>query len=187
VTYSAGRFAFEFWRGDPERPYWLGFSEAQWTSVGLVWSIAGVELLSPGLAEMRTLRALHGTVAVGLVLAMLYVAWQRHRQGQGYRLLLPAHVEEFAAALGRATYSPTPEVVSVAHTTLGVQISASQIWQAGKRIDHFALSSQRSLLTEESAQALAGLVLRFRRSSYREVELVRGDHGVYHVLIDNDV
>ncbi len=183
VTYSAGRFAFEFWRGDPERPYWLGFSEAQWTSVGLVWCVAGAELLSPGLAEMRALRALHGAVAVGLVLAMLYVAWQRQRQGQGYRFLLPAHVEEFAAALGHVTSPAAPERLSVARTTLGIQISASQIWQAGKRIDHFALSSQSGLLTEKSAQALAGLVLRLRQSSTREVEFIRGDHGVYHLLI----
>jgi hypothetical protein len=49
VAYAVGRFGLEFLRGDAARPYLLGFSEAQWTSVVLAWvaAAAGVGGLQP--------------------------------------------------------------------------------------------------------------------------------------------
>ena len=35
AAYGVARFALEEWRGDAVRRYWLGFSEAQWTSLAL--------------------------------------------------------------------------------------------------------------------------------------------------------
>ncbi len=37
ISYSLFRFFIEFFRGDSERPIWVGVSEAQWTSVILVF------------------------------------------------------------------------------------------------------------------------------------------------------
>jgi hypothetical protein len=39
-----GRFYFEFLRGDSERPYYFGFSEAQWTSLAIVCVAIAVEM-----------------------------------------------------------------------------------------------------------------------------------------------
>ena len=44
VLYSTGRFAFEFFRGDANRPYFAGFSEPQWISMGLVSAAAAAAL-----------------------------------------------------------------------------------------------------------------------------------------------
>ena len=35
IAYGCGRFCLEFFRGDATRPYFCGFSEAQWTSLVL--------------------------------------------------------------------------------------------------------------------------------------------------------
>ncbi len=40
IIYGAARFFFEFLRGDPDRPYFAGFSEAQWTSLILMSLVA---------------------------------------------------------------------------------------------------------------------------------------------------
>jgi phosphatidylglycerol:prolipoprotein diacylglycerol transferase len=43
VTYAAGRFALEFWRGDADRGVWMGLSLSQWLALvavgclGVVW------------------------------------------------------------------------------------------------------------------------------------------------------
>ena len=44
VTYAVGRFVIELWRGDVERGIALGFSTAQWVSLGLVLAVAAVTL-----------------------------------------------------------------------------------------------------------------------------------------------
>ena len=44
ISYGVARFGLEFWRGDPERPYLWGFSEAQWISLLLMGLAAGAEL-----------------------------------------------------------------------------------------------------------------------------------------------
>jgi len=57
-TYSIGRFAIEFLRGDPDRGFALGFSTAQWVSIAIVASLVvvwgrprAVRLVARGLAR----------------------------------------------------------------------------------------------------------------------------------------
>ena len=66
AAYGVARFALEEWRGDAERRYWRGFSEAQWTSLVLTalavvshWQAA----LAPALIVCGML-ALRGRVIV---------------------------------------------------------------------------------------------------------------------------
>lgn len=50
LSYGGIRFILEFYRGDVERPFFKGFSEAQWTSFGIFIAIAilyNCELLPP--------------------------------------------------------------------------------------------------------------------------------------------
>jgi hypothetical protein len=68
--YSAGRFGLEFLRGD-ERPYFLGFSEAQWTAAGLaaVISLAPWVLVSPAAGAGYYLAA--GSLGIMLFLTLI--------------------------------------------------------------------------------------------------------------------
>jgi hypothetical protein len=74
MTYALGRFCFEFLRGDLERPYALGFSEAQWTSLAMTGLMGGLELTGqlPRHAWQIALAAL-------ILLAMVAIRFGRHR------------------------------------------------------------------------------------------------------------
>ncbi|MGB9178148.1 MAG: prolipoprotein diacylglyceryl transferase family protein [Pyrinomonadaceae bacterium] len=83
VAYALGRFVFEFARGDAERPYLRGFSEAQWTSLFLVCATLCAEL-----AGLIVFQRWHAGALVLLSLLMLAVALRRRlRKTNGRKLL----------------------------------------------------------------------------------------------------
>jgi hypothetical protein len=72
VSYAGGRFCFEFMRGDAERPYVWGFSEAQWTSIFLLWAVVWTEL-----AGALPYRPWHLWATAALVLIIISLAAYR--------------------------------------------------------------------------------------------------------------
>jgi prolipoprotein diacylglyceryltransferase len=189
VTYNVGRFCFEFFRGDPERPYYWGFSQPQWISLILMLFIVGAEL-SGGL----TFHTWHIGATATMVVAMIAVSVKRRFQKIAkHRLLHPRHIKEVAEAVESAydlategtaipEWTIAPAAVHVGSTSLGIQISASKIRNAGSCIHHYALSSQNGVMAEVTAKTLAGLILQLKYpSSYNEI--IQGNHGVYHLLI----
>jgi hypothetical protein len=108
VTYDAGRFAFEFARGDADRPYWLGFSQAQWLSLlltgGVVWAErAGVVPFSRW----------HLAVFALLAAAMIAVSLKRRFQSTPtFRLLQPRHFHQIANAVRVAAAGWLPSLDS---------------------------------------------------------------------------
>jgi hypothetical protein len=197
ITYDVGRFGFEFARGDAERPYHGGFSEAQWISLVLTCLVPGA-----GLAGVLPFRAWHAGAAAALVLAMLAVAIRRRqRSTPTHRLLHPRHVAEIAEALdavSSAVTAPapryrwrvvrpsasTPAAISVGCTSLGIRISAGTLAPAAKCPDHYhyALSHRDGGLSEETARILARLILRLRHA-VGAGEVLRGNHDVFHLVI----
>ena len=189
VTYNVGRFCFEFARGDPERPYYWGFSQPQWISLILMLVIVWFEL-SGGLL----FHAWHIAATTMIVVTMIAVSVKRRFQKIAkYRLLHPHHVKEVAEAVesvsslateGTAipewTFAPT--AVHVGSTSLGIQISASKIRNASSCIHHYAFSSQNGIMAEVTAKTLAGLILQLKYPSSNN-EIIQGNHGVYHLLI----
>jgi hypothetical protein len=189
VTYNVGRFCFEFARGDPERPYYWGFSQPQWISLILMLVIVGAEL-SGGL-PFHTWHI--GSTAMMAVSMIAVSAKRRFQKIAKHRLLHPHHVKEVAEAVESAsnlapegtaipewTFAPT--VVHVGSTSLGIQISASKIRNVSSCIHHYALSSQNGGMAEVTAKTLAGLILQLKYPSSNN-EIIQGNHGVYHLLI----
>src|SRR5690606_33653345 len=118
VMYNAGRFCFEFVRGDPGRPYWLGYSEAQWTALVLT---TGVAVLS----WTGRLPFVPWQIAVPVLLAGVMFLLNRAsaRAGLGRRQLYhPTHIAEVARLINRTLGVSTPAAVAVAQTSLGIQI-----------------------------------------------------------------
>jgi prolipoprotein diacylglyceryltransferase len=189
MSYGVARFGFEFARGDVGRPDLWGFSEAQWTSLLLMGAGVGADM-----AGIVTLHPWHSAVTAGLAMTMLVVVCQQHRQCTAtHRLLHPSHVKEVAEAVAVASHraihtSPlaiqlvTPTEVHVGCTSLGLQISASNITAAVGALRHYALSSRQDLMTHETATALARLILQLTHitASY---ELRQGSQGVFHVFV----
>jgi hypothetical protein len=189
ITYSIGRFCFEFARGDPDRPYLWGFSEAQWTSVILMCAVDWAEL-----AGSFTFHLWHIITTAGIVLIMIAVALiRRLRRTAKHKLLNPGHIREVAEAIeyvssraAKKTISPTanaaPSVIPMSCTSLDIQISAGKIKDAETSIEHYALSSQRQIMTEKTAKILADLIIKLKHASCSK-ELITYNQGIFHLLI----
>lgn len=176
VAYDLERFGLEFLRGDG-RPYLLGFSEAQWISLGLLLAVVAAEGL--GLLPWHWW---HAGAALGMVGAMLLVLWRR-RGSQRHRLLAPKHIAELAAALHQAA----PQVhnpIAVATTSQGFQISASQLSSEHGQRQHYALSQPGVGLADGDARAVAELIMRLRHP-HDQHKLLKGNHGVFHLLVQS--
>jgi prolipoprotein diacylglyceryltransferase len=187
VVYAVGRFSFEFMRGDTVRPYWRGFSEAQWTSIALMGAVV--------FAQGRELLSFHLTHALALALLCMtqasVVVLRRLRDEPIPEFLCAAQIKEIAEAAAEActefaTESSSlkggiPRAIRVASTSTGVQISAGLV--AGKvgPICHFSFSSVHGNLTARNAKPIANLIVRLRRLSdpYR---LIPGSQGVFHLI-----
>ena len=72
IGYGAARFFIELLRGDPQRPYLRGYSEAQWTSVSLMSLVVWLEYFA-----VLPLHSAHVIVVAGVFTAMLSIAVMR--------------------------------------------------------------------------------------------------------------
>jgi hypothetical protein len=198
IMYDLERFYMEFLRGDADRPYHGGFSEAQWISVALTFIV-----VVGGLAGVLPFRPLHVEVASILVLTMLVVALRRRAEKNPprHKLLHPQHIREVAHALtliapeismvgvsvtgGMAEMGNIQPSVQIHSTSLGINISAgaSAPSDAGRRAHHFTISSRDGPMTEEAAMELARL-LAWLRPSPGTWRLVRGSGAAFHLLME---
>jgi hypothetical protein len=181
IAYGFGRFCFEFLRGDPERPYFFGFSEAQWTSL-ILMSLTVYSEFSHALPRQPW----HGGITLAVVLLMVAVSLHRRfRKTPTHWLLHPRHIREVAGALEYAAAWPTrvePEI-RVGCTSLGIQISsaASDI-SAGEICAHYCLSRRVQPLTIDAAAILAGIICQLQHHP-RHFRLIPGNNNVFHCVI----
>lgn len=187
VTYDLGRFVFEFARGDAERPYWLGFSQAQWLSLLLTGGVVWAER-----ASVLPYSRWHVAAFASLTATMIGVSIKRRVQRTPtFRLLHPRHIHQVADAVKALKTSPsqvitepdqTLAIVSVASTSLGFQISGGQIDSGNDRVYHYTLSSGNETMSERTARSLAGLIRQLNGTEGPE-QLIAGAQGVFHLLI----
>lgn len=192
IAYDIARFLLEFVRGDPERPYYAGFSEAQWTSILLMIVIVFAELKGALIFHWW-----HVFSTAGLILLMIAVALKRHfKKNPKHLLLNPRHVEEVARAVDTLSHTtgkvcaineanPPSAQIYLACTSQHIQISGSKIKSQADDIYHYALSRRKDELTKESAEILAGLILQLKQLTVSQGshELLKGRQGVFHLLI----
>ncbi|MGB9180946.1 MAG: prolipoprotein diacylglyceryl transferase family protein [Pyrinomonadaceae bacterium] len=189
IGYGIGRFYFEFKRGDAERHYLLGFSEAQWTSLLLICVSALAGLLNVLPLQRWQLDIIGIWLLVVIVLALRRPLGRTAKD----KLLHPQHLKEIAQTLERISetaseiaITPKPDdiqsAVHVGCTSLGIRISAGWIKSAAGNIYHYALSSQSSAMTEVSARMLAELILQLRHPRGSN-QLIQGHQGVFHLLV----
>jgi uncharacterized membrane protein YoaK (UPF0700 family) len=180
IAYGFGRFCFEFLRGDPERPYFFGFSEAQWTSL-ILMSLTVVSEFS------RTLPLRPWHLVATLALAFIMVAVTLHRffrRTPTHRLLHPRHIREVAHALEYAATGqswPKPQI-PVGCTSLGIQISSAGANSAPELCAHYCLSRRGEPLTFEAATALAKIVCQLQHHP-RHFDLLPGNNHVFHCIV----
>src|SRR5260370_37516969 len=178
VTYDVGRFLFEFMRGDVDRPYFGGFSEAQWISIILMCTLVCAEVF--GILPLQVWH-LAATGYVGV--AMIGVAIKRHfRKIPVHQVLHPYHINEVAEILQRIT-SVLPTDIRVECTSLGIQLSCSLIRTEVGSLYHYALSRQNGDMTEKMARIATKLIVQLKHPLSSR-EHIRGNQGEFHLLVE---
>jgi hypothetical protein len=168
-------------RGDPERPYFFGFSEAQWTSLILMWLTVCSEL-------SRTLPMRPWHLGITLALLFLMVAVTLHRRFRPtpmHRLLHPRHIREVANALEYATsdQSSFKPGIRVSRTSPGIQISSAVTdGTAAEICAHYCLSCCGQPLTFDSAAILAKAICQIQHHP-PHFKLLPGNNHVFHCFI----
>jgi hypothetical protein len=189
VVYGTARFVLEFFRGDAERPYWRGFSEAQWTTLALVQVTAALSLTG-GLPCYGW----HLAAAIVLPLAMAGIAlYLRRHRVPVHRLCAAQHVREIAIGLHgieqrqRAPRAGSPGIPVVC-TSLGLQISAGAVLRPGGVAQHYTLSATRAeaaewLAIDQHTAAVLGRLIRSLRQPGMPFTVEPGKHsGIFHII-----
>jgi hypothetical protein len=174
VVYAAGRFAFEFLRGDPDRPYWKGVSEAQWTSWLLIAAAA--------IAEMAGALPFHAwhIAAAGVLTAA--VATLVLTDSEARALFRPAHLCQLSEALETAcSLTAHTGQLHLGTTSLGLQISASALARATGRVEVIAFSRPGRAFSAVAAQRLGRIIAQLRGCGLAEFQ--PGSRGVYHLIL----
>jgi hypothetical protein len=174
--YACVRLVLEFARGDQQRPFWMGLSEAQWTSLLLLAVVA--VLGAGGVLPLEGWQvAAVSAAALALLTAMLIV-----RRTAWGRLLHARHIHEIANAL----YAPASdlEAIRVVTTSLGLRLSCSAVVGTSGPAMHYAISSQREHLRYADAARIADLIINIRHPG-RPYQILPSTQRVYHIIVND--
>lgn len=187
IAYGCGRFCLEFFRGDAARRYFLGFSEAQWTSLLLAFAALAGEYvrLLPESHWHRTAAALMLLCMVGITI------WRRLDRLRRFELLHPFHVREISLALQHLNSlrrepslyesSRRGPVVHVVRTSPGYRISAGLCPVASGVVEHFSLSLEGRTLRPRAARILSQLLAHLTGKP-DSCNVIQRSSGVFHIL-----
>lgn len=175
-VYGAGRFAFEFLRGDPDRPYCKGVSEAQWTSWLLIAAAAIAEM-----AGTLPFHAWHIAAAGALTAAVVILGLT---DSDARTLFRPAHLCQLSEALETAcSLTAHTGQLHLGTTSLGLKISASALAAETGRIEVIALSRPGHVFSLRAAHRLGRIIVQLR--GCRLAEFQPGSRGVYHLILSS--
>jgi hypothetical protein len=189
VSYGAVRFLLEFARGDTDRAYLLGFSEAQWTSLTLVASVVAGESIGIFARHPE-----HTVVGICLVTAILVVTATRARDDQRrFAITHPQHVRELAEALRRVAQAggaipaadgrSRPSEITVARTSVGVRLSTAVLRTPATTRRLWTLSSDEGTLNEAGARRLATVIGQLQGVGDKW-QMVGGREGIFHMILN---
>lgn len=190
LSYGSIRFILEFYRGDIERPFFKGFSEAQWTSFGIFILIAI-------LYKYRFFPSNHWftlTANTGiLVYLSLWISEQRKSRALLRKINHPRHVKDLVLKLkpiqnpeDKTSLSvPRPSIsIPVVSTYLGIHLSHGQYSVESKTIHYYTLSVADKH-PDESAYPTAKSVGKLIQKIFYQKEnlLVKESKiGIYHLF-----
>jgi hypothetical protein len=184
-SYFFARFFLEFIRGDTARPYWLGFSEAQWTSVilCLLAGLAGYCGLLPWTEPFFLLAGI-------FLLLMTLIGLSYSGYPRTYRILGdPRKVKElislaeasFAANVLPADGRFPLETKATRYSSWGLNVSADRIVKGKKIYTLYSFSDPDSAIDLRTCEKIA-IILHNVNHREQRWEIIEGKAGVYHLL-----
>ncbi len=192
IIYGAFRFTLEFFRGDPERPYWRGFSEAQWTTLVLFITSIFFSLIG-----WLPFYYWHFGVVASLVVFMLILGLYRHSQTI-YKIKNPHHVSEIATGLGainRERYNLKNNKdelgIPVHSTSLGVKISTGIIPTTNGELNIYTVSLSNFSKQEEKRLKFnprvvneIGKIIQTLQHHGKQFKVHQGKLNIYHLIFE---
>ncbi len=186
VVYGAFRFGIEFLRGDPERLYWKGLSEAQWTTLLLI-------AISLVLSFTGYLPFYHWHWIIFLLLATctLYVILAGRKTNE-YRLLHPKHIQEIATSIQHMMSQennllhPGNPPLNIYSTTEGLSVSSGRFNTKSKSLYYYTISSGSNLLLDASNVKKIGNIISLIKKHSTEFEMIEKENGVYHLIFNKE-
>ena len=182
VIYGMMRYMLEFFRGDPERPLWLGISEAQWTTLALIAISFGMSLLGWLPRYDWHLWILIIITIISMIIILYY------RKNANYFLFNPPHVKQMAIGLEflnskRLSASPAnTKEVTIYSTREGLSLSTGDFAENKSETKHYTVSFRiATVMNKELAIKIGRLIAELRKHSGR-YELIEKQKGIYHIL-----
>jgi prolipoprotein diacylglyceryltransferase len=181
VIYGSFRFAIEFYRGDPERPYWKGLSEAQWTTLLLV----AISVLL-GVFDLIPLYLWHLIISVLLFIVASVVVL---RENIANKMQRPVHIRQVAIALQRLSDvkskftnpQSSADLIEICQTDLGLNLSKGKAVVKNSIVQHYTISCKKNvLLTYAIAQKIAVVIQQLEK--YRGPFEIREKQDAFHIL-----
>jgi hypothetical protein len=183
VIYGAVRFVLEYFRGDAERPYLLGFSEAQWTTfaifaISIILSLNGV--LPKYWWHLWSLPA--------LILLMIATATTRNFSPlPTHKILHPKHVLEIANSLTALQNSQTVNgEILIAQTSLGLKISSGIIADANESSFHYTFSNdeknKKNFQINKTLAKILGTLIQTLKHPTTAYKIIEGQSNVFHIV-----
>ena len=181
VVYGAFRFTLEFFRGDPERPYFWGLSEAQWTTLLLI-----TVSIFTSLTGITPLYNWHIVIA-GLLFILSAIIILRNNSTN--KLTNPRHIKQIAIALNKAyrdqlpVIEPTsPVSINIFQTKQGLNLSKGRLNKGGDMLNHYTIScKKKNLLTMAIVQKLATIIQQIQKHK-NQFEIYERQNAVFHIL-----
>lgn len=178
ILYGTMRYTLEFFRGDPERPYWLGLSEAQWTTLILLAVTLGL-----GFFGVLPVYAAHVVVFALMTATSFFIAaYYRHRPR--FRLSRARSIRQLAAALDALKDGDTANEPRVCTTTDSLCISGGSPILDTEIIKHYTVSLKGAELSPADAERIARQISAIGHLP-PACEIRKRPNGVYHLLFSN--
>ncbi len=185
VFYGAVRFVLEFFRGDPERPYLHGLSEAQWTT----WFLIILSLIG---SITSRLPLYYWQIIITFIISitsMTIIVF--HKKWKTYSLLNPTHIQQLAMSFDNFANSGAKKEIEIYSTQLGISCSHGKIVVPDGTMLHFTFSNQNHLeyLDKMTIKKMAKYLKTIQKISI-EPNIIEKGNGIFQVTFwqprDND-
>lgn len=172
--YACARYLLEFFRGDLDRPFLLGFSEAQWISAALLLCVA----LFSRSAQLPVSSFFFG--AMTLVLFSALFLFFLRKNFTEWELLLPHHVHELITIAENAIDgSNRNQKVVLRNTSRGISLSLSPLITAEQSGWHLAFSVSDNNRREQRIKKAFAIVHKNRFPQHTS-RFIADRNGVMH-------
>jgi len=180
AVYGAFRFLIEFFRGDAERPYFLGLSEAQWTTLILL-----AITLECSAIDLVPFYYWHLIIFIGLFIISLVTVIENKKRKS---IFTPQHISQIALGLieldKKIKNSKVDNKINMFRTDLGFIFSKGQFVNNQSLLTHYTISSKIKMqLSLIEVKKLAELISRLRHHNAL-FEIKNNSSGIFHILFD---